>query len=315
VVETNVERRRTELSALRDEVEALNGEVRPRSQQLIQLQALVGQLSHRTLDTLFDDWKATRLRSGLREAMERTLAQFAEQVEIQKILQENRDSQQKTLEKARPWFQSMGSWVADLHTNNATTDPAVASFCHRFGEYCRRGQHLVDSLETSLAEFDLKTVPWDTGSDISFLDVVSGRSNEVLSTGYCRRLEERVRELRGNTASLQEQWESMRDELLELLDHFHGLTASQSVRGTGVGLQRLETSLRDALRRAKIQEIPVELDQTAYDASLHEVLAGARLTRPNLPENTVVALERRGFFCEGKVLRRALVTLSSKGRS
>jgi molecular chaperone GrpE (heat shock protein) len=68
------------------------------------------------------------------------------------------------------------------------------------------------------------------------------------------------------------------------------------------------------LGAARIGEIQVELNETVYDPAVHEALAGAALTRPDLPENTIVKLDRRGFFYEGKVLRRALVTLSCRGK-
>jgi molecular chaperone GrpE (heat shock protein) len=293
----------------RQEVDSLSGQVVEASQQLQRLTAQVGQLAGKTIVTYFDEWKVEVLQSAQAQEMERTLSEFT--AENRTLLLDNQEAQQKILGKARIWFDSLRNWAADLRATGAGNS-SFAAFRERSLDYCRRGQELLANLEGSLARFELKQLQIDFHKDLSFLDVVSGRSADAISAGYHRRLAERLQDLKRNTVVFQQEWDKLRGELLDLLDQFYGLLDAQATATDS--LEGLEAKLRTVLGAARIGEIQVELNETVYDPAVHEALAGAALTRPDLPENTIVKLDRRGFFYEGKVLRRALVTLSCRGK-
>jgi hypothetical protein len=275
---------------------------------------LRGLLQAKSIEAYFEEWKARHLSASRKEETDAVFREFTNSPENRKSLADNRETQQKILEKARIWFAGLDGCVNELSGAADGDDGFLAAFRPAYTEYCRRGRELIARLEESIPKFDLSTVPADPGAGLSFVDVVSGRSAEILSLGYRRRLADRLEELAATAAACQQEWDALRVSLLELLDQFYGQYDARAAAGAAAALQQVEQSLRAALKAARVYEVPIEVNATAYDPSVHEPLAGASFTRPDLPENTVVRLERRGFLYEGKIFRRALVTLSSKGK-
>lgn len=272
----------------------------------------IGALERRTLDTYFDDWKALKLRDRLLADGDKVLAQFSSSADVQSVIAESRSVLEKIAEKASSWFaavaacnQELQSQIGPLGNENWRTFP------DRLSEYLNRGQRFVSDLKSALGLADLSTVQKDTTENIDFFDVATGRVSRSQAE-YLERLSSRVRELQQIATTAPDTWAKLREELLQVLDHFYG-QFDASAGEPRSSLAMLDSKIRDALKTAKIQEIQIESSHTGYDPTLHEPLAGAKLTRPDLPDNTVVRLERRGFFYEGKVLRRALVTLSTRG--
>jgi hypothetical protein len=210
------------------------------------------------------------------------------------------------LETANAWFDTVKSSASALPP--AQAKEAWQEFSDRVQQYCNLGSELRQHLQHAIALSDLTQEPADNSADLAFFDVASGRSAECITRGYERRLAARLQQVQRSAVEVTQQWQGLRDELMRLLDLL------DSTVGMPVGQPSVVNGLEAQLRKVRFQEIPVEADNTLFDPSLHEAIAGERPSRPELPENTIVQLVRRGFFYEGKVLRRALVTLSSRGQ-
>jgi len=300
---------RTQTQEMKD---TLEDRIRDVASDIRALGTSVDQLRRKNIDTYFDEWKQETLQAALKEENQRTLQEFKAQVENAKTLQEHRQAQERIREKVRAWFDGLGAWVTALRVATTSMGGAfLPDFSRKFSDYCECARRLVWDMEVSLSKFDLASVSADVNESLSFMDVVSGRSGESITNGYRHRLVKQLEELKQNTATFTQEWEKLRVELLVFLDQFYGQLGALEAPET---LRALDATLRVALGLSRVQEIPVEPNQTAYDPSVHEPVAGARPIRPDLPENTIVSLERRGFFHEGKVLRRALVTLSARGK-
>lgn len=301
----------TELSGL---YEALEQSEKVTSGHFKDLESSVTKITRKSLDDFFEEWKQGALGTDLKQANELTLREFKDRPENRKILAECEESLKKMVEKARIWSSGLTRWTSDLATApESQGSPFFASFAQRYGEYCARCQKHLAEIQSVRSKCEVATVPADPGEGLSFLDVVTGRSGEKITRGYQLRLATQLQEVVESTQQSQQNWDRLRTEVLELLDEFYGHLDSLAGHGMPDQGTKLLPNLRSALGEAKIVEVPVEMNRTPYDPSVHEPLAGARLTRPDLPENTVVRIDCRGFFYEGKVLRRALVTLSSKG--
>jgi molecular chaperone GrpE (heat shock protein) len=93
-----------------------------------------------------------------------------------------------------------------------------------------------------------------------------------------------------------------------VIDRFSG-TVDELGPDRPPAIRSLEEHVRAAWQLARIEEIRVVPERTLYDPGIHE--ASGALARPGLPDGTVLRVERPGFYCDSKVFRRALVTLSS----
>lgn len=279
------------VAALRDQYQALRRDV----------QALGG----RTLDEYFEEWKRTNLAAAHQDDAARARQAFDADDAAMRELAQARETLERTAARARTWFDSLGAW------NPAALlppSPHAAQVVEAFSTYRARGRQLVQALDEWLTRSDLSSVSSNPGHDVSFFDVVAGRSGDQLAGGYRARLERRRADVVAHAKKLSLEWTGLRDELPGLLDGYYAV-AGEAVGPDGRAVD--DAALARALAAAQVQEIHVQPGRTPFDPSVHEAVPGARRLRADLAENTVVQLQRRGFFHEGKVLRRALVSLSS----
>jgi molecular chaperone GrpE (heat shock protein) len=313
VIKADIQRHDNRLESAKESLETVAEDVGQVMETLKTHESLLAELRKRNLSTYFEEWKEGNLKPGLEQESGRILQEFMGNPANRKLRLDNQATQERILDKARKWCDGLASWIRVIQSAASPGNGAeISNFAQRYEAYCRRAKSLISELESSRAKFDLKSVPFDSGVDMTFFHVVSGHSAELISAGYLRRLNQQLEELVRNTARFTQEWEKVRIELLDLLDQFYGLMDSQAHGGGKALFKELDMSLRDALRVATVQEILVEANRTLYDPSVHEPLPGSRVTRTDLPENTVIFLEKRGFLYEGKVLRRALVSLSTK---
>ncbi|HKV91288.1 MAG TPA: nucleotide exchange factor GrpE [Candidatus Angelobacter sp.] len=260
------------------------------------------------LESYFDKWKSHGLEPQLQSAAAQTLKNFTSDPENEKTLHDSVAVLKKVLETAGPWFDAITSCIRALPATQE--NGAWNEFSIRLQKYCESGAELRQRAQKAIAQSDLSREPAGVVGNLSFFDIASGGSARSISHDYENRLADRLQQVQSTAAEAAQQWQALRDELMKLLDH---LDATGSAAGQSHQVSQLETQLRSTLRPLKFQEIPVETNSTVFDPSLHEAIAGGAVARPELPENTIIRLERRGFFYEGKVLRRALVAVSSRG--
>jgi molecular chaperone GrpE (heat shock protein) len=275
------------------------------------LDSRVVTLEHRSLESYFEEWKVAKLRDRLLEDTKSVFTQFANNPDNQSAIAESRSALEKTAEKATIWFAAVATCHQELRNKLAALGgETLVGTTDRLGDYVTRGQQFISHLRQSISDSDLTTVERDLTERFDFLDIAMGRVAQAQSE-YSAKLAARVQGLQQAASAAPESWMKLRAELLEILDQFY--SQFESISADKSSVTAIDSNIRSALKQAKIQEIQIESNRTSYDPTLHESLAGARLTRSDLPDNTVVRLERRGFFYEGKVLRRALVTLSTRG--
>jgi len=294
----------------------LGEQLQLRAQELAAAVRRVERLEQKNIEEYFEQWKAAHLAAVSKGAVQATWEEFQGREDLIKELEKCRGIQQALLDRGRAWAEALQGWSAELEApgHASTNGEFLKSFRSSFVLYFSQTLNLMSRLTESVARFDLSKVSLPAPSDIGFADVVSGKSADTLANAYRRRLEERCRQLTQETPRLEAEWEQIKKQLLEFLDRFYSQYDERAKSGEAAALTSLERLLRSSLEKAQVREIPVELNYTEYDSTVHEQLVGAALTRPELPENTVVQVNRRGYFYDGKVLRPALVTLSTKGK-
>jgi hypothetical protein len=269
----------------------------------------VKELRMTNITRYFDNWRDNSLKAQQAKESERIFAEFANQPERRQALIEHHQAQTRLAEKATQLLDPLVDWVGRAG-GSGELSPSLSPALGRFRSYVERGAALIRDLGASLDKFDLRQIAPEAGPELTFFDVVSGRSASIISHGYLDRLTKRVTELTDATPTLTQRWDRLRGELLELLDEFYASLDALEPRVQARA--ELDAGLRGALASAKIQEIPVDPNRTAYDPALHESLASRPAARTSPSDNTISALQRRGYFHEGKVLRRAIVTLSGQ---
>jgi len=298
-----------ELSALHESVKRGDSEVLERTHDaLAKLETRVHAIEQEDMESYFDKWKGQDLESKLQSVAVQVFKDFTGNPENEKTVRESVTVLKKVLETAGPWFDAIGTCIKAVPATPG--DGAWSEFSIRFQKYCESGADLRRRVQQAIEQSDLRQEPAGVAGNLSFFDVASGRSARSISHDYEDRLCARMQRLQQAAADAAQQWQVLRDELMKLLDH---LDATRSASGQPPQVRQLQAQLSSTLRPLKFQEIPVETNSTVFDPSLHENIAGGAVARPELPENTIVRLERRGFFYEGKVLRRALVAVSSRG--
>ena len=91
------------------------------------------------------------------------------------------------------------------------------------------------------------------------------------------------------------------DRILELADPQNNLITD---------VEMLRDEFCSVLAEVEIHPIELQLGQL-FDPSLSE--AATRTLRPDLPPNTIIQIERRGYYWQEKVLRKARVNISKQG--
>jgi molecular chaperone GrpE len=102
------------------------------------------------------------------------------------------------------------------------------------------------------------------------------------------------------------------EALLPVVDNFYRATehVPQEHQDAGwvTGIQYIQKQLLDVLEREGVVEIPVKPGDP-FDPHRHEAVATAEAAEQ--PENTIVAVNGRGYFLHGRVLRPVRVTVAS----
>jgi len=276
------------------------------------MQDQVNRLADRDLNSFFDEWNASELAAAHQRDTERTFEEFTRDTEHQRVIHECEVSVQNTIARARPWFDAITKGARTLELDSPDGGVALSSVRDRLDTYSRKGTALLREAEDALRMANFAAAPAGATLDMRMADVVTGRSAEMLSTGYRNQLIERLKQLQMRTEQVTRRWEELRDELLPILDAYYSVVESQAVAGSVGSIASLpQDGLRSALESANVNAIPIDPGRTPYDPTEHEAI-GPRVVRAELPANTVVRVERRGFYYEGKVVRRALVALSTR---
>jgi molecular chaperone GrpE len=95
-------------------------------------------------------------------------------------------------------------------------------------------------------------------------------------------------------------------ELLNVLDSFD-LAVRNAVQTSGMEL--IHKQFQDTLVRFGLK--PIEAKGKAFDPNFHQAVATE--SRPELEENTVIEEMRKGYTLNGRLLRPAMVSVSTKG--
>lgn len=109
---------------------------------------------------------------------------------------------------------------------------------------------------------------------------------------------------------INEAIDGMARDFLEIYDEF--ALAREAYRKAGLETSGLDSVLRNAEAMLKRRDIEaIKSVGRAFDPSLHEALSSK--TDPDLDEQTVTKELRKGYMTRGRVIRPALVEISTKG--
>ena len=274
----------------------------------------IATLETRGIESYFDEWKEQHFRRDYEEQIERMRAEVAGSPENVRIIGECRVVHEQLLEKARPWFEAMDKWARALRAaaSPGATDRQRDAFEKRLREYVQRVDQFVATLD-QMTRDAMDRSPVHGTIELTFSDLVWGRSGDLLTGGYRHRLLERLAEMKRSAESAPADWAQLREDVLPLIDEYQGLPLGSGRNEGAIAVDRIGERVLDAWRGARLEEIRVEQGTTAYNPGIHQAVA----TQPrfDVPDKTILRVERPGFYCDNKVFRRALVVVSSADAS